>query len=196
MYASNLFKLAHGLILLVKGTPVVLYGDEIELQGRNELENTMQFENSVGCGFTESQEVAGFFEKSTSNCQNAALTDLRKMYQDLAKLREETAFSTGDIVMLENSKVLAFVRKAEDAGGDKYLVLVNTEDQAVDLDLSGELARIGMLETHGSVVYYYSVYSSQRKLDSMAEVNSVQVRQGEILVLKLGGKKESEDEFD
>ncbi len=194
LYASNLFRLAHGLVLLIKGTPVVLYGDEIELQGRNELENTMQFEKTIGCGFTESQDIAEYFEKSTS-CQNVAYTDLKKMYADLRKIREEVAFSTGDLIMLEVEGVVAFIRKVDNSKEDKYLVLVNTEDRAIELDLSRELVLNGEKNLQGSIVYYYSVDSRVRDMTEIIGLKNVRVGPGEILVLKLV-KQLSENEFD
>lgn len=89
-------QLAHGMVLLLKGTPFILYGDEIELNGSNEIQNTMQWDkNSAGCGFTDNQDVGEYFRQATS-CSNADQFKLRDMYKSLTKLRQEPAFKTGN----------------------------------------------------------------------------------------------------
>ncbi len=93
---SQMFQLAHGMVLLLKGTPFVLFGDEIELKGGNEIENTMQWDtSSMGCGFTDNQDVGHFFKDSTS-CLNAGQFKLRTMYKNLTALRQEPAFKNGN----------------------------------------------------------------------------------------------------
>ncbi len=67
---GNSYKIAHSLILLLKGTPIILAGDEIALQGRDEIENYMKWDNGFGCGFTDNQEVGSYFQNVTS-CTNS-----------------------------------------------------------------------------------------------------------------------------
>lgn len=69
---ENLYNIAHSLVLLLKGTPVILAGDEIALQGRNEIESYMKWDNQFGCGFTDNQEIGSYFQNVTG-CENNVL---------------------------------------------------------------------------------------------------------------------------
>ena len=64
--------MVHSLVLLLKGTPIILAGDEIALKGRNEVENYMQWDDTNGCGFTDNVNI-GYYLKNQTDCQNSVL---------------------------------------------------------------------------------------------------------------------------
>lgn len=172
-------RLAHALVLLLKGTPFTLFGDEIELEGKNEIENTMQWsKTALGCGFTDHEEVGNFFQSST-NCANAGHNGLIDMYRNLTKLREGAAFSSGDIKLLGKQEVIAFTRSSTQ-NNQVYLVLVNTSDRTVETNLDMEL-----LPGTGSVAYSFSSSGgSKHKVGENLDKEEVSVSPGELLVVK------------
>lgn len=175
---NNLSKLVHGLVMLLKGTPFLLFGDEIELKGSNEIENTMQWDNTKGCGFTDNEEIANFFTESTQ-CQNADRTDLKSLYKDLKELRSDSIFTRGEIIFLENKDVISFIREGQRG---YRLVLVNTSDKTKNLDLELELLKMRM-PFSGRVSYTYSINKEKNEKRAKVEINNVTVHAGELLVL-------------
>lgn len=146
----------------------------------------MQWDKTVGCGFTQNTDIGDFFQKST-NCQNAGSNELVNMYKDLSKLRQETSFAIGDIAILENEEVISFIREA--ANSDKYLVLVNSKSATLNLNYKSQLEEKDFPVT-GSVAYSYSVNGENRPVNLVVSMDAIQMNSEEILVVKFA--KESE----
>lgn len=180
LFSSNkVARLVHGLVLLLKGTPFTLFGDEIELEGKNEIENMMQWStDSLGCGFTDNEDAGNFFQEST-NCLKAEKVDLINMYKNLTKLRQAPAFSNGDIKLLDLHNVIAFTRSAD--LNIIYLTVVNPTERNVDLDLSEKLDHAS-----GSVAYSFSSNGQNRHyVNDNVDLSLVTLSAGELLVIKV-----------
>lgn len=73
IFERTLYNIANSLLLLLRGTPIILAGDEIGLKGTNEIEKYMQWDDSNGCGFTENKEI-GLFLKNQTGCANSVIS--------------------------------------------------------------------------------------------------------------------------
>jgi len=186
---SNHLRLAHGLLMLLRGTPLTLYGDEIELSGTSEYENVMQWSDEPGCGFTLSADVSSFFREATKNCaHNAAdaaknVNSLIALYKKVASLRNEPSIQWGDVIFSSNKleNIVSFVRRAKD--NDAYVVVANTGDQSVVVNLKENHS----LVDKATVSLAYSAQDDQLEHAENEEINtdSVQLKSGQLLVLKL-----------
>lgn len=189
---NKLSRLVHGLVLLLRGTPLVLFGDEIELTAASEYENTMQWNSAdQGCGFTSNSEVGVFFRGATNNCANNVEETAKKsssliqLYQNLAPLRSEAAFQYGDVKTASqgNENVISFVRELKDH--DSFLVAANAGDQAVTINFK---EKHSLASSTAVVNVVYSINEDELadlKLDDNVQTNSVQVAAGQLLVLRL-----------
>ncbi len=189
---NKLSRLVHGLVLLLRGTPLVLFGDEIELTAASEYENTMQWNSAdQGCGFTSNSEVGVFFRGATNNCANNVEETAKKsssliqLYQNLAPLRSEAAFQYGDVKTASqgNENVISFVRELKDH--DSFLVAANAGDQAVTINFK---EKHNLASSTAVVNVVYSINEDELadlKLDDNVQTNSVQVAAGQLLVLRL-----------
>ena len=189
---SNLFKdnklskLLNGVLLLIKGTPFVMFGDELELKGTSEIDKIMQWDDSLGCGFTDDLDIGEHFQSSTdcaNNAQNVQANSLVELYKALSKLREERSFAWGDMNTLlnNNEHIIAFAREAK--GHDKYLVIVNTGEHSETVSFQDKYA----LPATGAIVYSYSAGETGvgRKLNQVMNINEIAVESAELLIVKI-----------
>jgi glycosidase len=189
-------RLVHALCLLLKGTPVILAGDELEMQVTNEAENYMQWDNSNGCGFTDNVEV-GSFLKNITNCKNnvqSALAhgsqeSLIRIYKRISKLRNEVSFSSGDIIFnSKNNTIISFVRQVK-GSRQGYLIAANMNEQ-----LSGVIVNFKQkhdLPSKGHVEYFYSIdhhkdHNDKDEFVQSKELNleNIYLKKGQLLVIK------------
>ena len=189
---SNLFKdnklskLLNGIVLLIKGTPFVMFGDELELKGTSEIDKIMQWDDSLGCGFTDDLDIGEHFQSSTdcaNNAQNLGANSLIELYKALSKLRQEASFAWGNMNTLlnNNEHLIAFAREAK--GHDKYLVVVNTGENSETVSLHDKYG----LPATGAIVYSYLAGEKgvDRKLNQVININEISVESAELLIVKI-----------
>jgi len=179
---NSLLNLYHSIALLLKGTPIVLYGDEIELSKNDEF---MKWNNEINCGFSSSNV------SKQVNCDNNVRKNLARgetlprIYKKLSILRQEPSFNWGDISFPDHyhqSNLVSFVRQAADFDG--YLVVANTGkiESAVDFK-----SLFKDLNTQATVEYFFSNnnnFKNDFKFNDTVQLNNIYLKQGELLVAK------------
>jgi maltose alpha-D-glucosyltransferase/alpha-amylase len=147
------YELLHSLLMSLKGTPVIYYGDElgmgdnIYLGDRDGVRTPMQWTGDRNAGFSEtdaarlyspviSDPVFGY-QAVNVEAQERLSTSLLSWMQSLIRVRKQSkAFGRGSLRMLEpeNRKVLVYLREYR----DETLLIVNNlsrQAQAVEIDL-------------------------------------------------------------
>lgn len=166
----SLLKIYHSLVLLLKGSPLVLYGDEIALDKQNPR---MKWESSGNCGFSPNKTST-----LKSNCQVSVKASLAhgsgetllKIYQELIKLRKEPSINWGKVYVNKNvtdSNVISYLRQAD--GFDGYLIVANvanSQPEFVDL-----VQRHQLRSDVAQVVFFHS--NSPTNHDDFKENNTV-----------------------
>lgn len=108
----------HGLALLLKGTPILLYGDELEYTKQDKYMNWDKM--LPGCGFTNSSVPL----PQLRNCQKTVKrafaygnsdASLLRLYERLIKLRrDEPSFKWGNFHTNDDKiNVISYVREAD-----------------------------------------------------------------------------------
>ena len=174
--------------MLLRGTTLTLFGDEIELTGTSEYENTMQWSSSPGCGFTQNENIGQFFRDATNNCANnvneesQSSSGLISLYKNLAVLKKEPTFLWGDVKVATQGKedIISFVRQANHF--ETYLVAANTGDQTVVVNLKDKHSLADKAVV--SLVYSFNNESFDFKVNDEIGTDSVQIKTGQLLVLK------------
>ncbi|WP_187261895.1 alpha-amylase family glycosyl hydrolase [Pontibacter beigongshangensis] len=142
-------RVAAMLLLTLRGTPTVYYGDEIGMRdvpippeevqdpqglnmpdlhlSRDPSRTPMQWEDSSNAGFTEGKpwlRLPDYFRRINVKVQQDDPFSMLTLYRRLIKLRhEEPALSIGDYIPLySDHQVLAFIRKS---GEQRFLVVLN-----------------------------------------------------------------------
>lgn len=147
-------ELINGLLMSLPGTPILYYGDEIEmgdniyLKDRDSVRTPMQWSPDRNAGFSTANPQKLYlptvtdpeYHYTTHNVEtltNSPHSFLWWMRRLIRLRRRYPAFARGSIEFLlpENSKVLAFLREWE---GQTILVMANLSrfTQYVELDLS------------------------------------------------------------
>ncbi len=153
-------KLMNGLLLSFPGTPVIYYGDEINmgdnifLGDRNGVRTPMQWSADRNAGFSRSNPQRLYlpviidpeyhYEAQNVDLQHNNVNSMLWWMKRMLALRAEfAAFGRGTFTMLapSNRKVLAYLRRFEN---ETVLVLANLSrfPQACELDLSAFAGRI------------------------------------------------------
>jgi alpha-glucosidase len=166
-------RVAAMLLLTLRGTPTLYYGDEIAMHdvaiapnqvrdpfeknvpglglGRDPVRTPMQWSADNGAGFTTGAPwlpVADDFTTSNVAVLRDQPTSILTLYHRLIALRRaETALSVGDFAALPGSDdVVAYVRKA---GDRRFLIVLNFVSQQSNFDLSAlEAQAVLLLSTH------------------------------------------------
>ncbi|MFC4454334.1 alpha-amylase family glycosyl hydrolase [Deinococcus sonorensis] len=168
------YRVAQTLLLTLRGTPTVYYGDEIGMQnveipadrvqdpaalqqpdvpaaGRDPERTPMQWDDTPGAGFSDAEPwlpLAPDYQQVNVARQDSDPRSDLNYFRALTRLRRESAALTaGTYRSLDtgHADVFAFVREAE---GERMLVLLNFGAQAVPLDLpelQGALLRLSSL---------------------------------------------------
>lgn len=141
------------LSMLLPGTPVLYYGDEINMvdgsstgnpwQRIQPMRTIMQWENTTDAGFqacnTSCSPVwvgVNDFGNNNVKLNNASSSSQIRLVQDLIKLRRESSFKHGDFFeTLRDSDVFSFVREFDGEMG--YLVAINFGENHVTRDFTG-----------------------------------------------------------
>ncbi|CAN5581755.1 alpha-amylase family glycosyl hydrolase [soil metagenome] len=156
---SERARLAQMLLLTLRGTPTVYYGDEIGMQdveipehlivdprgkgqpefSRDPARTPMQWDGSPGAGFTTGDPWLPIAEDSTEvnvAVQREDLGSMLTFYRRLIELRKELpALHKGSYHSLEtgNSAVFAYLREHED---QKVVVALNFGEQTESMELT------------------------------------------------------------
>jgi maltose alpha-D-glucosyltransferase/alpha-amylase len=166
----RLIEMMNGLLFSLPGTPVIYYGDEIGmgdniyLGDRNGVRTPMQWDSDRNAGFSSANPQRLYLPvvidpEYHAQAVNVAAQDenpnsLLWWMRRLVALRNRYhAFARGslEILLPDNRKVLAFLRRYED---ETILVVVNLSrfTQAVELDLSDYLGTVPV-ELFGSTKF-------------------------------------------
>lgn len=177
-------KLAHGLSLMLKGTPFVLFGDELEFSNEDKY---MRWDSSINCGFSTNKSI-----NIEQNCEHSvqdsfshgAGQNLVRMYKQLTQLRKEPSFNWGDVKFSEDKvdeNILSFVREAE--GFDGYLVASNVDQKAGSVDFS----RLHNIPKNATVSYFYSdneMSANEFRVGWEVSTGRILLKPGELLIVK------------
>ena len=185
------------LLLTLRGTPIVYYGDEIGMEDvdvpdekavdpqgkligrkRDPVRTPMQWDDQIYAGFSSSEPwlpVADNYESVSVNAQSATRS-LIELYRRLLALRkEEPAFAAGALTSFAGREgVLSYRRELD---GARFLVLLNTQAEARTFNLA-DFAEDNQGAGRAEIVV--STF-----LDRLDEVHdTVEVRANEGLILK------------
>jgi alpha-glucosidase len=152
-------RVAAMLLLTLRGTPTLYYGDEVGMcdvsiapdhvqdpceknlpglgLGRDPCRTPMQWDGSVHAGFTSGEPwlpVAPDYLSVNASVQSHESTSLMRLYQELLKLRKaHRALSMGNYApFAADGDLLAYVRETPD---ERILVVLNLGSQAGALSL-------------------------------------------------------------
>ena len=187
--------LFHCVSLLLRGTPFVLYGDEIELlEPPTAAESTMKWRSGPSCQFSNNKSLA-----PSSECGNsvdivmgrARGRSLPKLFKELSELRQSESLSFGKIGFPDytaddhGDKLVAFVRQAD--GFDSYLVIANPVSGPAFTVNFQALFSLGV--EHGRVAFFYAAPVDQKtvveySVDEQVDLTNLVVNYGEIVVIK------------
>ena len=153
-YGADQARLVAMLLLTLRGTPILYYGDEIGMQnvdipadrvrdrfGRDPERTPMQWDNSVNAGFTRAEPwlpVSDDYREVNVAKQFNDPTSLLTLYRRLIWLRKQkTALCLGSYRSVDtdnDEKIFAYTRQF---GKEHYLVVLNfsKEEKQVALDL-------------------------------------------------------------
>ena len=169
-------RVAAVLLLTLRGTPTMYYGDEIGMRdvpippelvrdpweknlpgqglGRDPERTPMQWDASPGAGFTTGTPwlpIADDHAALNVAAQRDAPASLLSLYRRLLALRRaEPALSTGSYAPVDaEGDVLAYLREH---AGSRFLVALNLGHASATLDLPGDIFGQAVLSTHGDRV--------------------------------------------
>lgn len=209
--SSTLIDLAHSIVLLLKGIPIIRAGDEIKLQGKNEIENYMQWDDTEGCGFTNNTEI-GFYLKNHTECSNSVLSSVSHSsgLNDLIILSFISYLIYLSIKFLKGSKSLVKIYKdlstlrqkpsfawgkvktassniiisfiRQAEGFEGYLVAVNTGIIPENINFNEKHS----IQKKGVIDYFYSPEDQSNFIvGEEIDLSNVLLNPGQLLVAKL-----------
>lgn len=180
----------HSLLLLLKGSPIILFGEEIAMTKLNN-EPRMKWDMSPNCGFSQNKT----FNPNSICVSNvkASLADgsgvtLLKIYKELIKLRREPSLNWGQIFFNKNdfkTNIVSYLRKAD--GFDGYLIIANVghdmHPKLVDL-----VQRHNLKSDVATVVFFYSFYPVDHddfKINNSVSASHIMLNHKQLLILKV-----------
>ena len=178
---KSLLKIYQSLIFLLKGTPFLLYGDELEFKTGDKL---MKWDNTPNCGFSSNSTAIN------ANCENnvklqkatGAGKTLSRLYKTMSDLRKEPSFQWGQIEFpKKEDNLILFTREAE--GFDSYIIAANTGKETKNIDFKHFF---DLKNEKGNVSYFYSLENNNHEfaVDSEIILDNVLLKFGELLVVK------------
>ncbi|XP_063608438.1 maltase 1-like [Penaeus indicus] len=162
-FGEDLVDALNMLILLLPGTPVTYYGEEIgmlntfiswedtqdpqacnhgldgyEDYSRDPERTPMQWDNSTLAGFTTGNStwlpVNDNYKELNVKAQQHAEKSHLKIYEELARLRKEETFTKGlTAYPVISNEVFTLLRYLE--GYESYLLVINTSEEELEVDL-------------------------------------------------------------
>jgi glycosidase len=193
-------KIAHGVNLLLKGTPFIQYGDEINLE--DTTPRYMKWNDKLNCGFSNNQTSLIEQIKCSPNVEeetsHGAGNRLIRLYQSLKDLRRKNSFLFGDVILPDSSLVqidenlLAFVREAEKFDG--YLIAANIGKSSKKFDFKNMFKLTDYKETGKSIqlpdtakVVYFDWVGTKKhndfEIENKIQTDRIYLNPGEFLVL-------------
>lgn len=191
MKNNEILPVYHAIVLLLKGTPIILYGDELAFSKGEKL---MKWDNSAACGFSSNSSLKLNCDMSVKESfAHGTGKSLPVIYRELIKLRQEPSFVWGDLRFNSNSSenVISFVREA--SGFDGFLVAANTDkDKAFLLDFKEMYG----LPDKANVAYFYSSDGDNKDFQTGAEISTdnIKLKRAEFLVLRFSRKPKPVEE--
>lgn len=215
---TDLIDALNMVILLLPGTPVTYYGEEIGMEdtfiswedtvdpsgcrwgpdlyqkySRDPARTPMQWDNRDFAGFTNGSStwlpVNPNYPKVNVARQVSASASHLKVYQQLAQLRREDTFLRGNTTFPVTTKdVFSFMRSLE--GSDSYLIVVNTNEEEIKADLLKDSTE--ELPSNATVVLRSaSDTSSATQPGAVVSLDAVPLLGGEGLVLALAAEEDN-----
>jgi glycosidase len=181
---KSLLKIYQSLVFLLKGTPYLLYGDELEFKGEDKH---MRWDNSMNCGFSENKTIVVSNADCGVNVKRQKATGagntLTRLYKTMITLRNEPAFQWGEIKFSNvEPNLIAFIRKAERF--ESFIVVSNTDrNQTKNVDLQ-KLFNIKAVT--GKVAHFFSIdqFNQEFQVDKEITMDNILLKFGELLVVK------------
>lgn len=177
----------HSLLLLLKGSPIVLFGEEIGLSQTNPR---MKWDMSPNCGFSQNKTFASNFMchlNVKASLAHGSGETLLKIFKELIKLRREPSLNWGKIFVHKTdvkSKMVSYLRQAD--GFDGYLITANLGDNEQELV---DLAQHFKLKSDAAtVVYFYSVDPvghDDFKINNSVSASQIMLYPKQFLILKV-----------
>lgn len=184
----------HGLVLLLKGTPFILYGDELEYTKNDKV---MKWDKTPGCGFTINNKTS---LECTNTVKHASAygsdKSLLKMYERLIKLRtNEPSFKWGDMKTdnSDGANVVSYVREADRFDGFLILGNLDNEKHLVDFKQRHSLPEKAKIE------YYYAADGNLNSDfvsingSTVVHVDNLHVKPGDFMVLRFNREESLSD---
>ncbi|XP_076066190.1 maltase A3-like [Oratosquilla oratoria] len=207
------------LTLLLPGTPVTYYGEEIGMQdadiswedtkdprarnfgpdhyreqSRDPRRAPMQWDATANAGFSRGPStwlpVNDNYKTLNVKAQSEARVSHLKVYMTLARLRQERSFAKGKLAFpVVTDEVLAFIRYLEDE--PKYLVVLNLSENDVVVDLHHH-ANLKLPPDASVITRSVSDKSEENSPGSKVNLSALMLVRGEGLVLQLPFAEEIE----
>ena len=195
---QELKSLAQTLLILLRGTPIVLYGDELGLKSKFEnnklVQPYMEWDNTANCGFSsvnKSIVSKGCTSSVLLNTAHGAGDTDYDLFTNLVKLRLKESFLFGKLRILNETNVFSFMRTAD--GFTPYLVIAhfNAKSKTQHLINFNALHEIPL---HATIEYYYSIKSYNKDFTKGKKITTdrILMSYGEIVILALSDSDESE----
>jgi glycosidase len=173
----------HGFSLLLKGTPFILYGDEINLKSNSE-NRKMKWDSTLNCGFSSNKtEIAQDCTKNVEEeLSHGAQNTLIRMYKSLSELRKENSFLFGQVLLgnVENEQIVSFRREA--TGFTGYIVAANVGDVQRSVNFKATLE----VPDKAEVVYFDSFENKNNndfEIKKTVLTKGILLKPGEFIVL-------------
>ena len=198
MSSPSLNSLAQTVLILLRGTPIVLYGDELGLKStivNGKLEQPyMEWDSSQNCGFSTKNTTIFSSKCDTSvlfNTAHGAGDTKYDLFTNLVKLRSKESFMFGKIQILNEKNVFSFIRTA--TGFTPYLVMAhfNKDYQAPELiNFHG----VHNIQLNAAVEYYFSNnnYNQDFIIGKKITTDRILIKYGEIIILSLNETDEQD----
>lgn len=182
---DNNLKIMHGFSLLLKGTPFILYGDEINLKSLGQ-DRKMKWDSTPSCGFSGNADLA----KNITDCDKSVEEELAhgagntliRMSKSLSELRQENSFLFGEVKLpdVENEQIISFVREA--TGFTGYIVAANVGSVQRSVNLKTSLS----VPDKAEVVYFdwfEKKNNNDFELKKTVSTKAILLQPGEFIVL-------------
>ncbi len=174
--------LYQSLLLLLRGTPVLLYGDELKYNNKDKY---MKWSTNLNCGFSKYRdstvdELNSCDDNAKEAFAHGSGPTLASIYQTLIKLREEPSFSWGKTDLKTNNGVLFLQRDAP--GFDAFLVAANLEQGNSRLIDFNE--QFNGLPEESTVKYYHGEKTGDFQVGNTVSNSNIILAAQDILVLR------------
>ncbi|XP_076066766.1 maltase A3-like isoform X2 [Oratosquilla oratoria] len=200
------------LTLLLPGTPITYYGEEIGMQdadiswedtkdpwgcnfgreryqehSRDPCRTPMQWDATANAGFSKGPStwlpVNDNYKTLNVKAQTEARESHLKVYKTLARLRQESSFAKGKLAFpVVTDEVLAFIRYLEDE--PTYLIVLNLSENDVVVDLDHH-ANLELPPEASVITRSASDKSEENSPGSKVSLSALMLVRGEGLVLQL-----------